>query len=40
MITALRKWRQVDQKFKVLVSYIVSFRPSWAIDSAGENRKK
>lgn len=40
MITALRECRQVDQKFKVLVSYIVNSRPSWVIDPVGENRRK
>lgn len=29
-IPALRMERQEDQKFKVILSYIVSSRPSWA----------
>lgn len=30
MIVALRRWGQGDQKFKVILDYTVSSRPSWA----------
>lgn len=40
VMTALRECRQVDQKFKVLVSYIVNSRPSWVIDPVGGKKEK
>jgi hypothetical protein len=32
VIAGLRKWRQEDQKFKVILPYIAYLRPVWAID--------
>jgi hypothetical protein len=31
VIPALRRWRQEDQKFVVILGYIVSWRAAWAM---------
>ena len=31
MIPEFRRWGQEDQKFKVILSYVVDLKPSWTL---------
>lgn len=40
VISALKRWKQEDQKSRIILYYIVSLRPGWGISVPVSKKKK